>query len=454
MIYVTTSATVRKHQVNFDDLFSDKTSSDWGTRGKPSDTVTKVYDRLPSKLRTTPISRYILMLHDFNAKYYDKTLAQIKQFEALSPKDRYKVKDTSSKIAELYGEYAAAEDEIREAEIMKQIEMLENEMETSPEYAYRTFDLRKKSAPAGVPTYKLPKKHRRTINAPNHELYNVLAELKLLLEYIMPENYHTSAYAYVKGRCTVDAIKKHQQWDSHWFAKFDFSNFFGSTTLPWLIKQLETIYPFSTIMMTEFRRGNTVYNGREELIKALELCFLDGGLPQGTPISPLITNIMMIPFDHIVSNKLGKDMDERFCYTRYADDIHISCHVSFNVKEIEKYIIDVLHDLEAPFSLNTAKTHYGSRAGGNWNLGLMLNKDNKITVGSENKRMLKADLNNFYLDHKNGLDWELSKVYQLQGKLSYYKSIETEVINMIIAGFNKKYHTDIEKLIKSKIKQI
>lgn len=454
MIYVTTQATIRKHQINFEDLFSDKKTSNWGPRGKETDTVTRVYRHLPDKLRQAPIGMYIKLLHDFNMQHYDTTLAQIKEFEALSQADRYKIKDTNSKIAELYGKYAAATSEAEENDIMSQIACLEEEADNAPVYAYRTFDLRKKSAPAGVPTYKLDKKHRRTINAPNKHLYEVLSELQSLLVFIMPENYHTSAYAYVKGRCTVDAIKKHQQGDNHWFAKFDFSNFFGSTTLPWLMKQLETIYPFSQIILTEYTKRGVTYNGREELTKALSLCFLDGGLPQGTPISPLLTNIMMIPFDHIVSNELGKALDERFVYTRYADDIHISCRVDFKVREVENYILGVLKQLDAPFSLNTAKTHYGSRAGGNWNLGLMLNKDNKITVGSENKRILKADLNNFYLDHKNGADWDLSRVYQLQGKISYYKSIEPEVVTLIIKGFNTKYNCDIEKLIKQKIKNI
>ncbi|MCL2052843.1 MAG: hypothetical protein FWG90_00155 [Oscillospiraceae bacterium] len=45
-------------------------------------------------------------------------------------------------------------------------------------------------------------------------------------------------------------------------------------------------------------------DGVIELQKALSLCFSNGGLPQGTPISPFITNVMMIPLDHKLSNSL------------------------------------------------------------------------------------------------------------------------------------------------------
>ena len=37
---------------------------------------------------------------------------------------------------------------------------------------------------------------------------------------------------------------------------------------------------------------------------ALELAFMDGVLPQGTPASPLITTIMMIPIDFCLNRKL------------------------------------------------------------------------------------------------------------------------------------------------------
>jgi hypothetical protein len=65
--------------------------------------------------------------------------------------------------------------------------------------------------------------------------------------------------------------------------------------------------------------------------------------------------------------------------------------------------------------IKAKKTRYGSIAGSNWNLGLMLNKDNNITVGYEKKKTLNAMLNNFLRDFKNNLRWPRDNVYALQG---------------------------------------
>ncbi len=128
--------------------------------------------------------------------------------------------------------------------------------------------------------FHIPKKTGglRKIDAPNDELMTALRDLKLILETQFNALYHTAAYAYIKGRCTIDAVKRHQANESKWFLKTDFSNFFGSTTPEFLNRMLSMIFPFSEVVKD--------FNGKTELEKALSLAFLDGGLPQGTPISP------------------------------------------------------------------------------------------------------------------------------------------------------------------------
>ena len=59
--------------------------------------------------------------------------------------------------------------------------------------------------------------------------------------------------------------------------------------MEWVLHMFSMVFPFSEVMKDE--------KGKAELTKALELGFLDGGLPQGTPLSPTVTNIMMIPVD-------------------------------------------------------------------------------------------------------------------------------------------------------------
>lgn len=293
-------------------------------------------------------------------------------------------------------------------------------------------------------TFHIPKKSGglREINAPLPELMDALRQLKTIFENNMFASYHTSAFAYVKGRCPVDAVKKHQQNNSKWFIKLDFSNFFGSTTQEFVISMLTLIFPFSEIVKSE--------RGVNALTKALSLCFLNGGLPQGTPISPTITNIMMIPIDHHLCNGLRK-MDERYVYTRYADDILVSSKLNFNYINVQNYILSVLKSFNAPFELKKEKTRYGSSAGRNWNLGVMLNKDNEITIGHERKKTFKAMCCNYIQDKKKGVDWDLHDVQVFAGLISYYRSVEKDYIDYIISHANEKFGVDMESLIKRDI---
>ena len=169
-------------------------------------------------------------------------------------------------------------------------------------------------------------------------------------------------------------------------------------------------------------------------------------LPQGTPISPLLTNLIMIPFDFRISKLLysGTIDKRRYFYTRYADDISISCVYDFNPKLIEKTVLEVIKTLGAPFELNTKKTHYASYAGHNFHLGLMYNAERKITVGYKKKDMVKAMLTNFALDNKNGKEWSLHEVQELHGLYNYCRQQEPDYFEHALEHLSTKFKIDIE----------
>lgn len=284
----------------------------------------------------------------------------------------------------------------------------------------------------------------RRIDAPRAEFKSVLTDLKITFENKLFGSYHTSAFAYVKGRSTIDALKRHQRNNSRWFLKLDFSNFFGSTTHEFVLRQLSNIFPYSEIVKSE--------RGREALSKALSLCFLNGVLPQGTPFSPTITNIMMIPIDHAIA-KMCREHSPHLCYTRYADDILISSDLSFTWEvgkagSVQDEILDILRRFNVPFSLNTEKTRYGSSAGRNWNLGLMLNKDNEITIGHEKRKAFKAAVYSFLNDYTHHRVWDVEEVQVLGGQIAYYRNVEKENIDAIILAYNQRFGVDMMQIIK------
>ena len=104
-------------------------------------------------------------------------------------------------------------------------------------------------------------------------------------------------------------------------------------------------------------------------------------------------------------------------------------------------------DFRAPFQIKDEKTRYGSRAGSNWNLGLMLNKDNEITIGYKNKQRFRAMINNYILDRQNGTVWDLHDVQVLRGLINYYRMVEEQYVDSVIRYNNEKYHTDVMRSI-------
>lgn len=283
----------------------------------------------------------------------------------------------------------------------------------------------------------------RKIDAPNDELKAALRSLGDIFKDNFGALYHTSAFAYIKKRCTIDCLKKHQANESKWYGKTDFSNFFGSVTLEYTMSVLKMLFPFCLVCERE--------DGEEELRKALELAFLDGGLPQGTPLSPPLTNIIMIPIDHKLSNVLRNYNGQHFVYTRYADDIQISSKQHFDMNEIVKLINATLQEFGAPFRIKPEKTRYGSISGRNFNLGLMINKENNITIGHKTKKRFEAMLHSFIMDTVNGKPWNLSDVQTLNGLIGYYKTVEGEVIDNIIKHVGNKHNVDVSKMIKEQI---
>lgn len=297
------------------------------------------------------------------------------------------------------------------------------------------------------------KKKWRRIDSPCDELMGALRILKGMFEVLMDGcTYHTAAFAYVPHRCAANAVQKHANNKSNWELKLDFSDFFGSITPEFTMKMLAEVFPFSEIIK---RPG-----GAEALSRALSLAFLNGGLPQGTPLSPLLTNIIMIPIDQKISNGLKKHpvilpdsmRQANYVYTRYADDIAISNRFKFSPHEVENYVMKVLQYYDAPMKLNAEKTRFGSNSGANWMLGVMYNQDYEVTVGHRRKKRLKAALANYAMDRKNGMAWELEDLQQLQGEIAYCRSIESTKIDDILKRYGIKFSCDLMAAIKADIK--
>jgi hypothetical protein len=261
----------------------------------------------------------------------------------------------------------------------------------------------------------------RLISAPSDELKAILKKLyDVCLSY--GAYAHDAAFAYVKDRTCLSAMKRHRDKQTKYFYKFDLHDFFPSCTDDVLQRQLKQVYPFC--MLSDV----TLY-------RLIQVATYNDALPQGSPLSPLLCNMVLLPFDWAMYYSV-RHFDG--AYTRYADDILIS----FSHKKQLSFVEHIVKGhLPEGLELNTTKSRCGSIAGRNYNLGLVLNKEHNITIGHKKKMELKAKLNNFIFDFTNRRYWSIIDTQVLQGELNYFRQIEPEYADFVVKRLETKHHS-------------
>lgn len=281
-------------------------------------------------------------------------------------------------------------------------------------------------------TFTIPKHSGgwRTINAPKEELKELQRDIKDYLE-DAGVNSHTAAYAYVKHRSAKDAVIRHQRTGHTCYLKLDFSDFFGSCNKQTIMRSLTQI-PFFTCMPIQ------------TLNDMLHVAMLNSGLPQGTPLSPWLTNQIMLPYDF----EIAKACNSRaITYTRYADDMLFSADNKTALRAAIRVVREVIAGTN--LKINNDKTRISTIYGKNWNLGLMTNKDNEITVGWRNKERARATLHNFILNPNAVTPQQASEIL---GKWQYYHQIEPEYFDNLLSKYSAQTGYNVKDALIKRIK--
>lgn len=180
------------------------------------------------------------------------------------------------------------------------------------------------------------------------------------------------------------------------------------------------------------------------------LCCLNKSLPQGSPTSPALSNIITILLDLDISKYTKSKSDKNYSirYTRYADDITLSS----NILDVNKTILDITKILKKHgFKVNKEKTRVLKQNKSQKVTGIVVNK--KINVPKKIKKELRQEM--YYIkkfgliEHMNkvGISNETTFKYicRLLGKINFVITIEKdnkefieykeEMINL----YNKNY---------------
>lgn len=170
-----------------------------------------------------------------------------------------------------------------------------------------------------------------------------------------------------------------------------------------------------------------------------KLCTKDSVLPQGAPSSPALSNILMKPFDDVIS---GYCKNLKIKYTRYADDLSFSG--DFDFKALMDKISFEISKLE--LSINKDKTKIMTRDQAQIVTGVVVNE--KLQVPLKIRNQLRQDM---YYINKFGVIEHMKRrkikktnyINHLLGRINFVVDINPEDKEFIM------YRRQLIALLKS-----
>ena len=262
------------------------------------------------------------------------------------------------------------------------------------------------TAPRRYKVYQIPKrdgKSFRTIAQPAPEVK--LLQRIVLDKVVSKWPIHEAATAYLPDKSIVDHVGKHIQ--SRYLLKLDFRDFFPSITADDIRQHVMRYTPLEAIDLNIFV-NIVVWRSKQTGHYCLSI---------GAPSSPTVSNSLMFEFDKFMSDYC---VQRKVTYSRYADDLAFSTNEKDLLKEVEMEVHRLIATIQSPkLTLNESKTVNVSKRHNRTLVGLTITPDQKVSLGRDKKRDIRAKL---YLFGKGYLQNE--EIPRLQGLLAYAWSVE------------------------------
>ncbi|WP_167459689.1 retron Ec67 family RNA-directed DNA polymerase/endonuclease [Rahnella variigena] len=272
---------------------------------------------------------------------------------------------------------------------------------------YKSFEIYKKSG--GV----------RIINAPNEKLKSLQKILAGYLSECLDEIYNTHggnkiSHGFVKGKTIITNASQHR--NKNLVFNIDLSDFFNTINFG---------------RVRGFFIKNKYFSMDEKAATVFsQIACHEGRLPQGSPCSPVISNLIL----NILDIRLASLAFKNSCnYTRYADDLTFSTNrkefpIDIVKDELGDWVVgNKLHKeiTKCGFIINKSKTRLQYKDSRQDVTGLVVNKF--VNVPSDYRRLTKSmahelfRTNEFYIKLPDGESIEGTQ-NQLNGMLSYIYS--------------------------------
>jgi len=272
-------------------------------------------------------------------------------------------------------------------------------------------------------TYALPKKSggERLISQPSRSLKALQSWiLNNILSHLIVS---TASKGFEKNTSILDNAKPHQGANS--ILCVDIEDFFPSVK--------------SNMVYTIF---NSI--GYNKYISSIltNICSFKGGLPQGSPCSPKLSNLVCLRLDKRIQGYVGR---RNIVYTRYADDLTFSALSIQKLCKSYKMIEKIIND--EGFQLNKSKTRFIGPSRCKKITGLVVTED-QTGVGRKQYRLLRSKIYNLTKDS----DIKNTELNHINGWLSYVCGVDKVRYGFLVEYINTLKSTkQCEALDKLKI---
>lgn len=245
-------------------------------------------------------------------------------------------------------------------------------------------------------TYSIPKKTVgiRIISQPSRSLKGI--QSWILVNILDKIKVSKSCKGFEKGSSIIENVKPHI--GANTIVSLDIKDFYPSITDKQIFNVFKTI-GYNNLVSTIFTN----------------ICSYKGKLPQGSPCSPKLANLITWHLDLRISGFIGK---KGIIYTRYADDLTFSGSNPQTLSKSINYLRYIIKD--EGFAVNESKTRIAGITKSKKITGLVLS-DESYGIGSSKYKKIRALIRKltFINEQTNYKEFNY-----LKGYLSYLKNVD------------------------------
>jgi RNA-directed DNA polymerase len=268
----------------------------------------------------------------------------------------------------------------------------------------------------------------RTLGVPT--IYDRVCQQALLnrLEPIFEPVFDEANFGYRRGRSTKDAMRKvwkEIQAGREWIVDADLKDFFGSVDhekLLTLVAQRIADGRVLRLIQAMLKAGSF---GKGRLFPS------ERGTPQGSVVSPLLSNILLTPFDQEMRSK-------GFQLTRFADDWVVTCHTEAEAQAAIAVALRILKELGV--ELHPQKTRVVHVQHGFEFLGYKIKRGKGLKLSSDKIRSTARSGALYAFPREKSINRFMDQVRALTRRRVPHKTKELiERLNPILRGWGNYY---------------